>query len=67
MPDQLALGPKYGMTAKSRFKQIDVTRALRAAKECGYNDVRVRIDQAGGIEIIVGQAANDAASPLEIE
>lgn len=55
------------MTAKSRFKKIDVTRALRAAKDCGFDDVRVRIDPAGGIEIIVGQAANDMTAPVEIE
>lgn len=55
------------MTAKSRFKQIDVTRALRAAKEVGFQDVKVRIDPAGGIEIIVGQAANDSPPAVELE
>ncbi|WP_226698901.1 hypothetical protein [Qipengyuania gaetbuli] len=55
------------MSSKARFKQVDVTRALRAARDCGFQDVRVRIDPAGLIEIIVGQAANDSPPPVELE
>lgn len=47
------------MTAPARFRKADIERALKAAKKCGYDDVRVRIGVGGEIEVIVGKAAND--------
>ena len=55
------------MTAQARFTQADLERVLKAAKRCGYEDVRVRIDQAGNIEATVGPAANDAPPPVELD
>ena len=55
------------MTAQARFRQCDVERALKAAKRCGFADVRVRIDPAGGMEVIVGPAANDTPPTVELE
>lgn len=55
------------MTAPARFKQTDVERVLKAAKNCGFEDIRVRIDLSGRIEAIVGNAANDAPQPVELE
>lgn len=55
------------MTSRARFKQIDIQRALRAAQACGYEDVRVVIDPTGRMEVIVGSAANDQVSPLELD
>jgi hypothetical protein len=54
------------VTAHARFRQVDITRALKAAKKCGFEDVRVRIGVDGGIEVIVGTAANDSP-PVELE
>lgn len=51
------------MTAPVRFKQSDITRAMRGAKAAGYGRVRVGIDVAGNIVI---DAANDQA-PLSDE
>ena len=55
------------MTAPARFRQADVTRAIKAAQSCGCDDVRVRIAVDGQIEIIVGRAANDQLPPVELE
>lgn len=55
------------MTAPARFRQSDIARALKAAKGCGFEEVRVRIDAGGQIEIIVGKAANDTPPPVELE
>ena len=55
------------MTAPARFKQSDVERVFKAAKNCGFEDIRVRIDGSGNIEAIVGTAANDAPEPVELE
>ncbi len=55
------------MTERARFRQSDVAKALKAAKSCGYGDVKVRIDVAGQIEIIVGKAANDSPPPPEFD
>lgn len=54
------------MTAPARFRQVDLQRALRAAKSCGYEEVRVKIDASGQIEVIVGKAANDAPPEVEL-
>lgn len=55
------------MTAPARFRQVDLERAMRAAKKCGYEDVRVRIDASGQMEVIVGKAANDQPPPVELD
>jgi len=54
------------MTAPARFRQADIARALKAAKGCGYEQVRVRIGMDGALEVIVGSAANDPES-VELE
>jgi len=54
------------MTVHARFRQADIQRALKAAKKCGYESVRVRIGMDGGIEVIVGSAANDP-DPVELD
>lgn len=54
------------MTAPARFTQADIQRALKAARKCGFEQVRVRIGVDGGLEIIVGNAANDS-DPLELD
>lgn len=54
------------MTAQARFRKADLQRALSAAKACGFEEVRVRIGVDGGLEVIVGNAANDS-SPVELE
>ena len=55
------------MTQPARFKQCDVERILKAAKKCDYEEVRIRIDQNGQIEAIMGKAANDQPQPVELE
>jgi len=39
------------VTAPSRVKQIEITRAMRAARAAGYARVRVGIDVAGNLVI----------------
>lgn len=58
------------MTAPARFKEIDLTRAMRAAKACGYAHVRVTVEPAGNMVIDAFEAApNDVTvsrpSPLD--
>jgi hypothetical protein len=55
------------VTAPARFRQSDLARALKAAKSVGYDDVRVRIDASGLMEVIVGKAANDQPPPVELD
>ena len=54
------------MTAAARFTQADIQRALKAARKCGFEQVRVRIGVDGELEVIVGNAANDP-DPVELE
>lgn len=54
------------MTAPARFRQADISRALKAAQKCGFEQVRVRIGVDGGLEVIVGTAANDP-EPVELD
>ncbi|HEX7873963.1 MAG TPA: hypothetical protein VF475_13695 [Sphingobium sp.] len=49
------------MTAQARFRQADVTRAMKAAKRAGYPAVRIEIDRAGKITILA--SGEDAALP----
>jgi len=55
------------MTAFARFKQADVTRAMKAAKSAGFDNVRVTIGVDGTIDVIVGKAANDQKPPVELD
>jgi len=54
--------------APSIFRQSDVTRAIRAARAAGVENVRVDITKDGKISIIVGAAVKQAAqdTPEEI-
>lgn len=47
----------------SRFRQRDVTRALKAARAAGVHNARVEIDTAGKIIIITGNP--DSAAMTE--
>jgi hypothetical protein len=50
------------MTARARFSQADVERAMRAAEKVGLPVARVRICPDGSIELVAGQPeANDKA------
>ena len=53
------------MNPRSRFRQIEVTRALKAAKAAGVEIGRIEIDVDGRIIVIAGQgeAAPEAAIP----
>ncbi|SFP16670.1 hypothetical protein [Qipengyuania nanhaisediminis] len=45
------------MTAKSRFLQADVTRALRAVKQAGCIPASCKIDEDGSITVeLIGEA-----------
>lgn len=55
------------VTAFARFRQADVTRAMKAAKSAGYENVRVIIAVDGTMDIIVGKAANDQKPPVELD
>lgn len=50
------------MTARAaRFKEIDITRAFRAAEKAGQRNVRVEIEPDGRLVIITGAAAMQPA------
>lgn len=55
------------MTAPARFRKADIERALKAAKSCGFEDVRVKVNVDGSLDIIVGKAANDSPPPVEFD
>lgn len=56
-----AVGGDGGMTARARFSQADVRKAIRAAKKEGELAPRVILRPNGEIEIICGKTppAND--------
>jgi ribosomal protein L1 len=54
------------MSTAARFRQADLSRALKAAKSAGFSEVKVRVDPAGAIEVIVGKAANEDRGPVEL-
>lgn len=54
------------MAPFARFRKSELQRALNAAKECGFEDVRVRIEVDGAMEIIVGKSAGHS-EPVELE
>lgn len=43
------------------FKQSDVRRALRAARDAGYDIARVKIARDGAIELMIGKPATEPA------
>lgn len=46
------------MSARAaRFKEIDITRAIKAVGKAGIRDVRVEIETDGRMVIITGDAA----------
>jgi hypothetical protein len=49
------------MTAPARFKQADIARALKGAKNAGFDRVRVTVDRAGNlvIDVIGGSDSNN--------
>jgi hypothetical protein len=42
---------------RAKFRQVDVTRALKGAAAAGYDDARVEITPEGCVVVIVGKAA----------
>lgn len=49
------------MTAPARFKQADMTRAIKAAKAAGEKVERVVVAPDGSIVVYTDRAANDDA------
>ena len=45
---------------RALFKQSDMTRAFKCAREAGYDDVRVDVSPDGTMSVIVGSAAKVA-------
>jgi hypothetical protein len=52
---------------KVRFRQIDMTRALRAAKAAGIGVERVEIDPASGKIVVIakGEGSAEPTKPLD--
>jgi hypothetical protein len=57
------------MTAPSRFKQADVTRALKAAVRAGMRPSGYKIDPSGAIVVLfaTGSAAVQSINPWDAE
>lgn len=55
------------MTAAARFKESDVTRALKGARKAGFTHVRVALDPFGNIVVDASQEPNIATrnNPLD--
>jgi hypothetical protein len=54
----------------SAFKQVDVTRALNAARAAGYNAARILIGTDGRIEIVTtmeGEALADTPEGIGLK
>lgn len=47
------------MTTPARFRQSDVTRALKACEAAGLSDAKVVLEPDGKITIMTGRFAND--------
>lgn len=45
-------------TPRAKFKQVDVTRALKGAIAAGYHDAQVKLAPDGCIFVSVGKAAS---------
>lgn len=53
------------MTAPARFRQSDVTRAIKAARAAGADDVRVELEPNGKLVILTGQLAKGERNPWD--
>lgn len=53
------------MTVAARFKQVDVTRALKGAQAAGFRVGRIEIDRHGNIVILSEHAAPPPAGANE--
>lgn len=53
------------MTAPARFKQSDVSRAMKGAKSAGFQFVQVKIDVQGNMVINAAEAP-DTLEPARI-
>jgi hypothetical protein len=54
------------MTRPARFRESDVTRAVKAVEKVGLCVSRVRFLPDGGFEVIAGETvANDKRNPLD--
>jgi hypothetical protein len=49
--------------APSTFRQLDVTRAVKAIRAAGYDVGRVLIDRAGRIEITTAEGQHAPSAP----
>ena len=45
---------------RSPFRQIDIERAIKAAKAAGATDVRVELEPCGKLILVTGRAARTA-------
>jgi hypothetical protein len=52
--------------APSTFRQLDVTRAVKAVAAAGVHIARVEIDKAGKIIIITAEAADRPSEVTEV-
>jgi hypothetical protein len=57
-----ALIPNIAQRRQAAFRQVDVTRAARAANAAGLRVASIKIGPDGGIEILTAEAA-----PVEID
>ncbi|MFY7819753.1 hypothetical protein [Novosphingobium sp. B1] len=57
------------MTNSARFKQADVTRALKAATAAGLKPCGCKIDPTGAIIVMIGNGTGkqDSANPWDEE
>lgn len=57
------------MTAPARFKQADVTKALKAATAAGLRPSGCKIDPTGAIIVMIGNgnSKQDSANPWDEE
>lgn len=50
------------MTARARFTQADIRRAMKAAQQAGYDQPRIIIHPSGQIEVVAGSKNNAPAN-----
>lgn len=55
------------MTARARFTQSDLTRAIKAMEKAGVHVAGAKIMPDGSITVLTGlpDAANDCANPMD--
>jgi hypothetical protein len=54
-------GNGFIMRGPSRFRQSDITRALKAARAAGFKNVRVEIEQNGTLVVIADDRVQTTA------